>query len=48
LISLSREGLYVGQKNTVFWDVFTAVSMIAFFWDFVPMSIPEDLFFGPT
>jgi hypothetical protein len=28
LIDLSIEGYYVGSKNTVFWEVFTAVSKI--------------------
>jgi hypothetical protein len=28
LVSLSIGGYYAGSKNTVFWDVFTAVSMI--------------------
>jgi hypothetical protein len=35
LISLSIEGYYVRSQN-LFWDAFTAVSVIDFFWDFVP------------
>jgi hypothetical protein len=39
LLSLSTQGYYVGSKNTVFWDVFTAVSMADVFWDFVPCTV---------
>jgi hypothetical protein len=31
LTSLSIEGRYVGSKNTTFWDIFTAVSIIHVF-----------------
>jgi hypothetical protein len=34
-ISLSLQGYYVGPKNAVFWDVFTAVLMKDAFWDLV-------------
>jgi hypothetical protein len=27
LISLSTEGYFIGSKNTVLWDIFTAVSI---------------------
>jgi hypothetical protein len=36
IISLSIERYYVGSKNTVFCDVFTAVSRIDIFWDVAP------------
>jgi hypothetical protein len=31
--------LHAGSKNTVFWDVFMAVSMKDVFWDFVPCAL---------
>jgi hypothetical protein len=40
LVSISVEESYVGSKNTVFWDVFTAVSVTDVFWDFVNSVVP--------
>jgi hypothetical protein len=38
VLSLSIEGHHKMLKNSVFWDVFTEVSIKDVFWDFVPCS----------
>jgi hypothetical protein len=38
LISLSVEGYYVVSKKTVFWDVFSTITMTDVFWDFVTQA----------
>jgi hypothetical protein len=45
MISLSIEGYYLWPMNTVFWDVFTMVSITDVFWDFgilINLRNPED------
>jgi hypothetical protein len=33
-----HRGIYFWSKNNVFWDAFTAISIINVFWDYVPCS----------
>jgi hypothetical protein len=37
---------YVAPKNVVFWEVFTAVTMVDAFWEFVPCTSGLNRRFG--